>query len=104
MRHHKWQIWHRTAQQVHHIETSYRWARKHSRDGSDLLGVCAKCHSYIHNVLWNNEDVKYDCRLLAAYFISQTELAVNTYQDPKEMMREQLENSQIYSCIMQLNI
>jgi hypothetical protein len=48
--------------------------------------------------------VKYDCRLLAAYFISQTELAVNTYQDPKEMMREQLENSQIYSCIMQLNI
>lgn len=39
----------KTVEQVHHNTKSMRWRKKHNKDGSDLLGVCSKCHTYIHN-------------------------------------------------------
>ena len=39
----------RPAVEVHHIESSYKWLRKHNKDWSNLLGVCRNCHDKIHN-------------------------------------------------------
>lgn len=39
---------HWVIQEIHHGLDSYRWKRKHSKDWTDLIWVCKKCHDHIH--------------------------------------------------------
>jgi len=33
---------------IHHIEQSFRWKRKHNKDWSDLIWLCRVCHEHVH--------------------------------------------------------
>lgn len=35
--------------EVHHIETSMRWKRKHNVNGDNLILLCRQCHNLLHN-------------------------------------------------------
>ena len=36
------------AVDIHHIRCSYRWARRHNEDWSDLIALCRHHHDEVH--------------------------------------------------------
>lgn len=54
-----WHLKNRQSQavDVHHILHSFRGKRKHSEDGSDLIGLCRECHLEVHS---NNNSLTKD--------------------------------------------